>query len=105
MGRLLLLALFVSAVFAANVRLYLKDGDYQMVREYKVEGDRVRFFSTERNGWEEIPLELVDLKKTERDAAAKAAAAEEAAQAEKAEDDAIKADRKDRKSTRLNSSH
>ena len=94
MRRLLLLALFVSAVFAANVRLYLKDGDYQMVREYKVEGDRVRFFSTERNGWEEIPLELVDLKKTERDAAAKAAAAEEAAQAEKAEDDAIKADRK-----------
>jgi hypothetical protein len=50
---------------AANVRLYLKDGTYQVTREYKVESDRVRYYSTERGDWEELPLEMVDLKKTQ----------------------------------------
>jgi hypothetical protein len=50
---------------AAIVKLYLKDGTYQLAREYQVNGDRVKFFSTDREEWEEIPLELVDLKKTE----------------------------------------
>ena len=53
------------AAFAANVRLYLKDGSYHVVREYQVQGDRVRFYSAERSDWEEIPLELIDLKRTE----------------------------------------
>ena len=59
-----LLALFVLAVaaLAANVKLYMKDGGYQIVREYNVQGDRVRFYSVER---EEMPLDLVDLKRTE----------------------------------------
>jgi hypothetical protein len=44
-----------------NHRLILKDGSYQMVREYKVVGDRVRYISVERGGdWEEMPLDLVD---------------------------------------------
>jgi hypothetical protein len=50
---------------AANVKLYLKDGTYQLVREYKVENDRVSFLSTERDDWEEIPLSMVDLQKTQ----------------------------------------
>jgi hypothetical protein len=50
---------------ADSFRLYLSDGSYQQVREYKVEDERVRYYSTERSDWEEIPLRLVDLKKTE----------------------------------------
>ena len=53
------------AALAANVRLYLKNGDYQLAREYKVLSDRVRFYSVERDEWEEIPLQLIDLKRTE----------------------------------------
>jgi hypothetical protein len=94
MRRLLLFFSFSITVFAANQRLYLKDGDYQMVREYQVEGERVRYFSVERGGWEEIPTDLVDLKKTEKDAADKAAAMAEVLEQEKAEDAAIQADRK-----------
>jgi len=52
------------ALSAANIKLYLKDGTYQLAREYKVEGDRVQYFSIERDDWEEIPLALVDLEKT-----------------------------------------
>jgi hypothetical protein len=50
---------------AAVVKLYLKDGTYQLAREYQVLEDRVKFFSTDRGEWEEIPLDLVDLKKTQ----------------------------------------
>jgi hypothetical protein len=53
------------ATLAANFRLYLKDGSSHIVREYKVEADRVRYYSVERSDWEEIPLDLVDLKRTE----------------------------------------
>jgi hypothetical protein len=53
------------AFFYETFKLYLKDGGYHMVREYKRQGDRIRYFSTERGEWEEIPVELVDLEKTE----------------------------------------
>jgi hypothetical protein len=59
-----LLLLAVSLLDAMTIRLYLKDGGYHTVSEYKVLEDRVRYFSTERGDWEEIPLDLVDLKKT-----------------------------------------
>ena len=66
MGRLLfVLLLAVSLIEAGTIRLYMKDGGHHTVSEYKVLKDRVRFFSTERGDWEEMPLELVDLKKTE----------------------------------------
>jgi hypothetical protein len=46
---------------AANHRLILKDGTYQLVRKYEVVGDRVRYISIERSGeWEELPENLVD---------------------------------------------
>ena len=56
---------FALVAFAANVKLYLKDGTYQLVREYEVKSDRVRFYSVERSQWEEVPVALVDLKRTE----------------------------------------
>lgn len=76
---LLAFVLLVTAAWAVNVKLYLKDGSFHVVREYKVEADRVRYYSTERSEWEEIPLDLVDLKKTQ---------AEQADRQEKLEKDA-----------------
>ena len=52
-------------LFGAATKLYLKDGGYHLVREYQVQGDRVRFYSIERSQWEEMPVNLIDLAKTD----------------------------------------
>ena len=73
---------------AASIRLYLKDGTYHSVREYEKAGDRVRYYSTERGDWEEIPLDLVDLKKTEAEIAARSAERQQEAKLMDAEEKA-----------------
>jgi hypothetical protein len=66
MARTLIVFLLAAvAALGAEFRLYLRDGNFHMVREYQVEGDRVRFYSVERSEWEEVPANLVDLKRTE----------------------------------------
>jgi hypothetical protein len=58
------------AGLAKNHRLILKDGTYQLVRQYTIAGDRVRYLSLERGEWEEMPADLVDwdaTRKWERD--------------------------------------
>ena len=84
---------FVGIVFAANFKLYLKDGNNQLVREYKVEGDNVRYYSVERSDWEDIPLALVDLKRTEGELAEKSAARAEENKILGEEDKALKEER------------
>jgi len=54
-------------------KLVLKDGDYQLVREYTRNGERVRYYSLERGAWEEIPASMVDWAATQKAEAATAA--------------------------------
>jgi hypothetical protein len=84
--------LCTAALVAAADRLYLKDGDYQLVREYQVQQDRVRYYSTERSEWEEIPLELVDLERTKKDAAEQQAVAKQETKIVEEENSAIRAE-------------
>ena len=86
---LLALAILACTAWAANLKLYMKDGSYHIVREYQVQPDRVHFYSVERSDWEDVPLDLVDLKRTQSEAADRQARLEEdakvVAQEEKAE--------------------
>lgn len=91
MSRFLAILLLALVAWAANLKLYLKDGTFHVVREYKVDQDRVRFYSVERSQWEEIPLELVDLKRTQTEASAREEQIKQEAQTITEEDNARRA--------------
>jgi hypothetical protein len=91
---LVLFLLSAVLLFGGTFKLYLKDGDYHVVREYKIEGDRISYFSTERGEWEEIPAALVDLEKTERE---RKSVTEDAAKQAREEDEEEKAERAQRR--------
>lgn len=59
-----LLLATVASLSGQRMALFLDDGARMDVREYQVQGDRVRYFSLERGQWEVVPLEIVDLERT-----------------------------------------
>jgi hypothetical protein len=83
-----------SAVASATDRLYLKDGTYQLTNQYEVKTDRVRYYSTERSEWEEIPLEMVDMDRTKGEMAERESQLATEAKAEAEERAAEKQERK-----------
>ena len=85
---LLALVILACAAWAANLKLYMKDGSYHIVREYEVLPDRVHFYSVERSEWEDVPLDLVDIKRTQSEAAARQTKLEEDSKAMAAEEKA-----------------
>jgi hypothetical protein len=90
-----LLLLFACALSAANFKLYFKDGSDQLVREYKVENDRLSYYSVDRDDWEEVPLSIVDLDKTKAEIKQRADDARADAAAQEAEDKAERTARKE----------
>lgn len=94
MRTIALLLLTSALLFGATFKLYLKDGEYQLVREYQVNGDRIRYYSTERGQWEEIPVALCDLKKTEQE---RQRTADDIRKQTKLEDDEEKLEREQRR--------
>jgi hypothetical protein len=57
-----------SASTPRGQKLVLKDGTFQLVREYKVEGDRVTYYSLDTHQWEEMPASLIDWDATRKQA-------------------------------------
>jgi hypothetical protein len=82
-------------LLADTFKLYLKEGGYHSIREYSVQGDRVHYFSTERGDWEDIPLALVDLDKTEKERHSRETELSKEAQEESEETKALREERKE----------
>lgn len=52
--------------FTRGQKLFLKDGSYELVREYQLQGDRVRYYSLDSSSWEVMPANLVDWDATKK---------------------------------------
>jgi hypothetical protein len=51
------------------IKLMLKDGSFELVREYHVEGDRIRYYDLDSSQWDQMPAALVDWDATKKVAA------------------------------------
>lgn len=81
------------ATLPRGKKLVLKDGTYQLIREYQRSGDHVRYLSAERGEWEEIPASMVDWDATARAAAEDASFAKAVAEKARAQEQAQRMDR------------
>lgn len=52
-----------------GTKLMLANGSYELVREYDIQGDRVRYYSIDRSQWEVIPTAIVDWTATKKEQA------------------------------------
>ena len=93
MRALIILLLVAATLSAANFKLYMAEGGFQIVREYMVDGDKVRYYSIERGDWEEVPLSMVDIKRTDTEAKARKATLERQQQEVQAEETVLKEER------------
>lgn len=80
----------------ANQRLILKDGSYQEVTQYAIKDGVVRYFSAERDDWEELPSDLVDWAATKQWAKDHAPGALPAGSSPPGSQDAAEIDREER---------
>ena len=104
LAALLIAILFAGWIFSAapapaqmtNQRLILKDGSYQLVTRYDIEGGVVRYFSAERDEWEELPVELVDWAATRQWAKDHAPGAEPGASPSSGSQEAAEIDQEER---------
>ena len=63
---LLSLLTTVARAQETTERLIMKDGTYQSVEKYEMQGDRVHYLSAERYEWEDIPASLIDWDATKK---------------------------------------
>jgi len=64
-----LMGVMLAAAPAARAqvtKLYLKDGSYQLVKTYQVQGDKIHYYNLDTSEWEDMPVSLVDFEATKR---------------------------------------
>lgn len=59
---------FVSSL-PRGTKLMLKDGSYELVSQYVIQGDRVRYYDVDNAQWEVIPTSIVDWEATRKEEA------------------------------------
>jgi hypothetical protein len=56
----------LAPVPSRGIKLMLKNGSFELVREYHIEGDRVRYYNLDSSQWEQMPAALVDWDATKK---------------------------------------